>query len=88
MKRVIKGDKVVVLTGRDKGKKGEIIEVLLKKGKVKVKGVNFVSKHMKARKQGDTPGIKKFEAFIDISNVMPIDKETGNFVRVNKIKRS
>ena len=87
MKRVKKGDNVVVLTGKDKGKKGVIIEVSPKKGKVKVKGINFITKHMKARKHGDTPGIKKVEAFINISNVIAINEATGNPARVNKLKR-
>ena len=87
MKRVKKGDNVIILAGKDKGKKGPILEILPKKGKVKVKGANFVTRHMKARKQGDTPGIKKLEAFIDISNVMPIDGSTGKPTRISKIKR-
>ena len=87
MKCVKKGDKVIVLTGKDKGKKGEIIEVCPKKGKVKVKGVNIMMRHYKARKQGETSGIKKLEALIDISNVMPIDVSTGKPVRISKLNR-
>ena len=86
MKRVKKGDQVVILTGKDKGKRGEVIEISLKKGKLKVKGINFVVRHMKAKKQGETSSIKKLEAFIDVSNVMPIG-DSGKPVRVNKIKR-
>ncbi|MBN1549730.1 50S ribosomal protein L24 [Candidatus Babeliales bacterium] len=70
---VKKGEKVVVLTGRDKGKTGEIIEVLPREGKVMVKGVNMVTRHAKARKQGEVAGIKKEEAYIHISNVKKID---------------
>ena len=87
MKQIKKGDQVVVLTGKDKGKRGAVIQVEPKKGKVKVKGINFITKHMKARKQGEVAGIKKLEASLDISNVMPIDEATGKPVRVNKIKR-
>ena len=87
MKRVRKGDKVIVLTGKDKGKKGEVVEVSPKKGKLKVKGVNVATRHYKARKQGETSGIKKLEAYINISNVMAIDEETSKPVRVNKLKR-
>ena len=87
MKQIKKGDKVLVLTGKDRGKKGAVIEVDRKKGKVKIKGINFITKHMKARKQGEVAGIKKLEASLDISNVMPIDEATGKPVRVNKIKR-
>jgi len=69
-----KNDLVVVLTGKDRGKKGRIIEILRKKGKVKVEGVAVVTKHVKARKPGDTAGIRKEESFIHISNVMPVDQ--------------
>ncbi len=70
--RIKKGDMVYVLTGKDKGKKGAVIAILPKKGKVMVKDVAVVTRHVKARKQGETPGIKKEERFIDISNVMPV----------------
>ena len=72
MERIKKNDTVSVVTGRDTGKSGKVIDILPKKGKVMVKGVALVTKHMKARKQGDTPGIKKIESFIELSNVMPI----------------
>lgn len=64
-----KGDSVVILSGGDKGKKGNIIEVSLKKGKIKVEGVNIITKHSKPRAQGQKGGIIRKEAFIDLSNV-------------------
>ncbi|MEX0849508.1 MAG: 50S ribosomal protein L24 [Candidatus Dependentiae bacterium] len=70
--RIKKGDSVYVLTGKDKGKTGSVIAILPKKGKVMVKDVAVVTRHVKARKQGDIPGIKKEERYIDISNVMPV----------------
>ncbi len=70
--RIKKGDSVYVLTGKDRGKKGSVIAILPKKGKVMVKDVAVVTRHVKAKKQGDTPGIRKEERFIDISNVMPV----------------
>ena len=70
--RIKKNDTVVVLTGKDKGKQGYVIAILPKKGKVMVKGVAIVTRHAKARKQGETAGIKKKEAFMQISNLMPI----------------
>jgi len=70
--RIKKGDMVYVLTGKDRGKKGSVIAILPKKGKVMVKDVALVTRHVKARKQGETSGIKKEERFIDISNVMPV----------------
>ncbi len=77
MERIKKNDTVFVITGgnkkgRDKGKKGKVIEILPKKGKVMVKGVSLVTKHFKARKQGEASGIKKIERYIDSSNVMPV----------------
>jgi len=65
-----KGDLVYVLTGKDKGKKGSVLCVLPKEKKVMVKGVSLVTRHYKARKQGEVSGIKKVERYINISNVM------------------
>lgn len=71
MLNIKKKDKVVVISGRDKGKKGEVREVLSDKSKVIVTGVNVVSKHEKPRK--DKPGgIVKTEAPIHVSKVMLI----------------
>ena len=64
-----KGDKVVVNSGSEKGKKGEIIAISPKEGKVIVKGVNIRTKHVKARKQGQESGILKNECPINISKV-------------------
>ena len=71
--KVKKNSLVVVLTGKDRGKKGRVIAILPKKNKIKVESVAVVTKHVKPRKPGDTPGIKKFESYIDISNVMTVD---------------
>ncbi|MGE0206604.1 MAG: 50S ribosomal protein L24 [Candidatus Babeliales bacterium] len=71
MERVKKTDTVTVVSGKDKGKSGKVIEILPKKGKVLVKGVALVTKHQKARKQGEVSAIKKQESFVDLSNVMP-----------------
>lgn len=68
--QIKKGDLVYVLTGKDKGKKGQVISVSPSASKVKVKGVALVARHYKARKQGETSGIKKVERYINISNVM------------------
>jgi|SRR3990170_3814534 len=70
--RVKKNDSVLVVTGKDKGKQGTVINILPKKGKVMVKGIAIVTRHAKARKQGDVAGIKKKETYVDLSNVMPI----------------
>lgn len=72
MMRVKKDDEVVVIAGKDSGKRGKIIDILPKDGKIKVKDVAILTKHFKAKKQGQVSSIKKEESFIDISNVMPI----------------
>ena len=70
--RVKKNDTVMVITGKDKGKQGSVIEIEPKKGLVLIKGVAIATRHVKARKQGEVSGIKKQESFIDASKVMPV----------------
>jgi len=72
MARVKKNDTVLVIAGKDKGKKGTVADILPKKGKVLVQGVNVVIRHAKARKQGDVSGIRHEERPFSVSNVMPI----------------
>jgi large subunit ribosomal protein L24 len=72
MMHVKKNDSVKVLSGKDSGKQGTVIEVLPEKGLVMVKGVAIVTRHVKARKQGDVAGIKKEEGYLHLSKVMPI----------------
>ena len=62
--KIKKGDTVQVLSGNDKGKKGEVLEVMPKDSKVVVKGVNVRKKHIKPRKQGDEGGIIPVECSI------------------------
>ena len=64
-----KGDIVVVLSGDDKGAEGEVLAVSPEEGKVLVKGVNIIHKHVKPRKQGDNGGIIDAEGAIYASNV-------------------
>ena len=64
-----KGDKVRIIAGNDKGATGVILAISHKKGKVKVQGVSLATRHYKARRQGETSGIRTQERFIDISNV-------------------
>lgn len=72
MMRIKKTDKVMVVTGKDRGKTSDVIAILPKKGKIKIKDVAVVTRHTKARKQGDISGIKKEEGYICLSKVMPI----------------
>ena len=64
-----KGDTVIVNTGSEKGKKGTILDIDRKTGKVTVKDINVRTKHVKARKQGQESGIMKLECPINVSKV-------------------
>ena len=64
--RIKKGDNVQVLSGNDKGKTGEVLEVIPKEDKVVVKGVNVRKKHVKARRQGEESGIISVECAIPV----------------------
>ena len=77
-----KGDTVVVLSGEDKKVQGEVIAVSPEEGKVIVKGVNIIHKHMKPRKQGETGGIVDAEGAIYASNVALYCPECKKGVRV------
>ena len=78
---VKKGDTVQVITGKDKGQTGKVISVLPKEGKVVVEKVNMVSRHVKARKQGDESGIIQKEAPLYASKVMLYCSKCGRGVR-------
>lgn len=69
---VIKGDTVVVLSGKDKGKQGKVLHSAPKTGKVIVEGVNVAMKHKKPRKQGEEGGIIKMETPIYACKVMRV----------------
>lgn len=68
-----KGDQVMVITGKDKGKTGRILKIDAEKNRVLVEGVNLVKKALKKKKQGDQGGIIDVEAAIHISNVQILD---------------
>jgi large subunit ribosomal protein L24 len=79
--KVKKGDQVMVISGKDKGKRGRVIEVLTRKRKVLVEGLNILKHHLRQNRQrGVAGGIVEREAPIDVSNVMLI--EGGRPVRV------
>ena len=75
-------DQVVVISGKDKGKKGKITAAFPKTGRVVVEGVNVVTKHQKARNQMQPGGIVHKELPIDASNVMLICSKCGKATRV------
>jgi len=79
--KIKKGDQVVVLTGRDKGAKGEVLMVLPEKRRVVVQGVNLVTKHQKPT-QVSPGGIQKKELPIHVSNVAIADPKSGDATRV------
>ncbi|WP_368653617.1 50S ribosomal protein L24 [Ornithinibacillus sp. 4-3] len=79
---VKKGDKVKVLSGKDKGKQGTILEVYPKKDRVLVEGINMVKKHAKPSQENPQGGILNVEAAIHASNVLPIDPKSGEPTRV------
>ena len=76
------GDKVVVISGKDKGSEGKIIKTLKKENKVIVEGINMVTKHVKPNAQNENGGIVKVEAPIHVSNVMIIDPKTKKKTRI------
>ena len=78
--RIKKGDKVVVTTGKDKGKQGEVTKVLLVEERVVVAGVNLVKKHNKPSRVS-AGGIEEFEKPIHVSNVMLVDPKSGKPTR-------
>ena len=80
-----KGDLVIVITGKDKGKQGKITEVILKDNKVVVENVNVMKKHAKASQSNPQAGIITKQLPIHASNVMLVDPKTGKGTRV-KVK--
>ncbi len=85
MAKIKKGDLVVVISGRDKGQQGRVLEVLPETQRVVVEGVQRVQKHTKAGQTARgtrTGGIETIEAPIHISNVMLVDPETKKGTRV------
>jgi len=80
--KVKKGDQVVVMTGRDKGKRGRVLDVKPAEGKVKVEGVGVVKRHQRPNPGANRPGgIIEKERWIDISNVQLIDPADGKPTR-------
>lgn len=84
---VKKGDTVVVISGKEKGKKGEIIAAEPKKQCVIVKGINLVKRHTKPSQANPQGGIITKEAPIHASNVMLVDPETKEPTRIKKVEK-
>ena len=76
-----KGDRVIVTTGRDKGKKGEVLKVFPKEDRALVSGVNVVKRHQR-QTQTQQGGIVNKESTIHLSNLAHVDPKSGNATRV------
>jgi large subunit ribosomal protein L24 len=85
--RIKRGDRVVVIAGKDRGKRGEVRHVDHKHDRVVVEGVNLVKKHQRARTQFQQSQIIEREAPLHISNVMLIDPNTDQPTRVTFRRR-
>ena len=80
--KIKKGDSVVVLSGKDKGRTGTVRQVLPKEGKVVVEGVNVAARHRKPSQQNPQGGIDRFEAPMHIAKVAIADPKDGKPTRV------
>ena len=80
--KIRKGDNVQVLSGNDKGKTGEVLEVIPGTEKINVKGINVRKKHVKARKQGEEGGIIPVECAIHVSKVNVVCPKCGKATRI------
>jgi large subunit ribosomal protein L24 len=80
--KIRKGDKVQVMIGRDKGKRGEVLRVFPDTGRAVVQGVAMVKRHLKPRGMGQPGGIEEKEGTINLSNLMLIDPKTDKPTRV------
>lgn len=81
------GDNVMIISGKDKGKTGKVLEVSPKEGKVIVEGLNVVTKHMKPRRMGEQGGIVKAEGALYACKVMPVCPKCGKATRVGHTEK-
>lgn len=83
MKKIKKGDEVIITIGKDKGKRGTVSQVLVEEGKLVIGGINIAKKHTKPNPNaGVVGGIVEKEMPIDVSNVMVFNPKTGKGDRV------
>lgn len=80
---VKKDDNIIVISGKDKGKKGRVLAAYPKDNRVLVEGVNMVKKHSRPSQKNPQGGILNQEAPIHVSNVMVVDPKSGNATRVS-----
>ncbi|MCI1823304.1 MAG: 50S ribosomal protein L24 [Megasphaera sp.] len=86
--RVKTGDTVIVIAGKEKGKKGKIIAAYPKKNRVVIEGINQVKRHTKPTQNNPQGGIVTKEAAIHVSNVMLVDPESGKPTRVKMVQQA
>ena len=81
------GDTVMIISGKDRGNSGKVLQVSPKEGKVIVEGRNMVTKHVKPRRQGEQGGIVKAEGALYASKVMPVCPKCGKATRVGHTEK-
>ena len=84
--KIKKGDKVIVISGENKGTSGSVLKVLYNDNKAIVEGVNMVKRHTKPSQANQQGGILEREGKIHISNVLPVDPKTSKPSRVSRKK--
>ncbi|HLD27416.1 MAG TPA: 50S ribosomal protein L24 [Patescibacteria group bacterium] len=80
--RIKKNDTVKIIAGRDKGKKGKVIQVFVKENKAVIEGLNIRYKHLRPKKQGEKGQRVEYAAPLDASNIILIDAKTGQPTRL------
>jgi large subunit ribosomal protein L24 len=80
--KIKKGDQVLIISGKDRGKKGKVLQAFPKERKIVVEGVNLKKKHQRPRRPGEKGQIIQFPAPIDVSNVKLICPRCGKATRV------
>jgi len=81
-----KGDNVIVIAGKDKGKKGKIVRVLTAENRIVVEGINMMKKHQRPRKSGEKGQVISIASPINASNVMFADPKSGKPTKIGKKK--
>ncbi len=80
--RIVKGDQVVVITGAQKGTRGEVLQVFPAENRAIVRGVRIVKRHTKQQRMGEQGGIVQKESPIHLSNLKLVDPKSGNPTKV------
>ena len=80
--KIKKGDQVQIIAGKDRGKRGKVLSVVVSKGRIVVEGLNIVKKHKRPRKEGEKGQRVEIPVPLDVSNVMLICSHCGKLTRV------